>query len=355
MNLENEEFLHQNKKKEMERRPLRIVSLLPSITEVLSLLGVADLIVGITHECDYPPSALDGATVVTVSDISPHSMSQSEIHQQVTGSLLQGHSLYGLNSTKLQMLKPDIIFTQSLCDVCAVSYPVVTSTCAKLFGEGPRIVSLEPNHLGDVLDTFVVAGRALDLDEGQVQQLVCHLRTQFDFIRSTVQTYLQRNGKKRPLVVFLEWLDPFFTGGHWIADLMEIAGCDYRMCTSGERSQAMTDEDFRVMDPDFVLIGPCGLSIERAYDDTVRILSPSHNQDGNSKQDRSWWTSMRAVRNGNVFALDGNSYFARPGPRLLQGCGLIASCVHGAVVGEKLGEELAPSYGMKRVTLDMYL
>jgi iron complex transport system substrate-binding protein len=341
MNLESEDIPHQNRSKEGERRPLRIVSLLPSITEVLSSLGVADHIVGITHECDYPPPALQGATVVTVSDSSPHSMSQSEIHTQVTGSLLQGHSLYGLNSAKLKELKPDIIFTQSLCDVCAVSYPVVTSTCAKLFGEGPKIVSLEPNHLEDVLDTFVVAGRALDLDEEHIQHLVCHLQSQFEFIRSTVQNHMQRNGKRRPLVAFLEWLHPFFTGGHWIADLMETAGCDYRMCAKGERSQVMTDEDFRALDPDFILIGPCGFSVERAYDDTARILSSSHFNDSNNKQDRSWWTSMRAVRNGNVFALDGNSYFARPGPRLLQGCGLIARCVHGEAVGEILGEELA--------------
>jgi iron complex transport system substrate-binding protein len=340
-------------------RELRIVSLLPSITEVLSALGVDHQIVGITHECDYPERALEGATVVTVSDISPHKMTQEEIHQQVTGSLMQGHSLYGLNGDVLRSLKPDIIFTQSLCDVCAVSYPVVTSTCAKIFGgenesngsSSPKIVSLEPNNLKDVLDTFLVAGRALDLPPARSQQLVDKLQTDLDFIRRTVNEHLARqrsSPQKRPLVAFLEWHDPFFSGGHWIPDLMDIAGCDYTMCKSGDRSAAVTDDDLQTMDPDFILIGPCGFSVERAFEDTKRLLKG----DGNKR--RTWWKSMRAVKNDNVFALDGNSFYARPGPRLVQGCGLIARCVHGEQVGGILGEDLAPSFGMRRVTVETY-
>lgn len=151
----------------------RIVSLLPSITEVLSALGVANQIVGITHECDYPPRALQGAQVVTVSDITPYNMTQDEIHEKVTGSLEQGHSLYGLHKQVLIDLQPDVIFTQSLCDVCAVSHSVVIDTCAKVFGGqgddsqqgGPKIVCMEPNHLADVMLTFQVAGRALGLEE----------------------------------------------------------------------------------------------------------------------------------------------------------------------------------------------
>ncbi|KAG7371405.1 periplasmic binding protein [Nitzschia inconspicua] len=354
MTLENDGPSTQQLQEELSGQkgnPPRIVSLLPSITEVLSSLGVADHIVGITHECDYPPEALEGATVVTISDISPYRMTQAEIHKQVTGSLVQGHSLYGLDAAKLKVFQPDIIFTQSLCDVCAVSYPVVTSTCAKIFGNGPHIVSLEPNNLKDVLETFLVAGRALKCEDVS-KRVVDELQSQFDFIRITVNEHLC--GRKRPLVAFLEWHRPFFTGGHWIADLMEIAGCDYRMCQSGDRSQAMSDEEFQAMDPDFILIGPCGFTVERAFEDTIQIMSPDRTDDNSKHGERSWWKTARAVKNGNVFALDGNSYFARPGPRLLQGCGLIARCVHGAEVAKKLGEELAPSSGMKQVTLNMY-
>lgn len=329
-----------------DKKTTRIVSLLPSITEVLSSLGVAGQIVGITHECDYPAEALAGAQVVTVSGITPYNMTQEEIHKIVTGSLVQGHSLYGLNKDVLVAIQPDIIFTQSLCDVCAVSYPVVLETCAKVLGGsedgGPTIISLEPNNLPDVITTFKVAGKALGLEE-KAEQVVNNLKDKFETIRETVQLHLSNTTEPKPVVAFLEWHDPFFTGGHWIADMMEIAGCDYRMCQSGDRSAATSDDDFIAMDPDYILIGPCGFSLDRALGDTLTIVKK-----------RPWWKTLRAVKNGNVYALDGNSYYARPGPRLLQGCGLIARCVHGEAVGKALGEELAPSTGLRKVTLDMY-
>jgi len=136
--------------------------------------------------------------------------------------------------------------------------------------------------------------------------------------------------------------------GHWIADLMERAGCNYTMCKSGDRSTPITDDTLIQMDPDYILIGPCGFSLDRAVQDTLQFA--------NKKQ---WWKQLRAVRNGNVYALDGNSYYARPGPRLVQGCGILARCVHNGDddehdVGSALGEELAPSSGMQRITMDMY-
>lgn len=321
---------------------LRIVSLLPSITEVLSSLGVAKHIVGITHECDYPPEALEGAKIVTTSDISPHSMSQAQIHESVCGSLVHGHSLYGIDKEVLQEVQPDIVFTQSLCDVCAVSYPIVLETCAKVLADdSPKIISLEPNNLKDVFNTILVAGRALGLKQ-RAEILVADLKEKFDFISNVVKQH-STHTIKPPTVAFLEWHEPLFTGGHWIADLMKISGCNYEMCQSGDRSTPIKDEDFVKMDPDYILVGPCGFDLERATQDTLKMYST-----------KDWWKSMRAIQNGNVYALDGNSYFARPGPRLLQGCALIARCVHGEEVGKALTEELAPSTGMKRITLDMY-
>jgi iron complex transport system substrate-binding protein len=125
--------------------------------------------------------------------------------------------------------------------------------------------------------------------------------------------------------------------------MMEIAGCSYDMCHSGDRSAPIKDEDFIQMDPDYILIGPCGFSLKRAVEDTLKIYVT-----------KPWWRTLRAVQNGNVFALAGNSYYARPGPRLVQGCGLIARCVHGEKVGKALGGDLAPSSGMQRITIDMY-
>jgi len=336
----------------------RIVSLLPSITEIVASLGVANQIVGITHECDYPPEAIKGAKVVTTSDITPYNMTQSEIHEAVCGSLLSGQSLYGINREIICSVRPDIVFTQSLCDVCAVSYPVVLETCAKLIagppivvddnddacqisnGElCPDVISMEPNNLEDVIKTFHVAAKALGglKIQNRADKVTRDIRSGIEKIRRTVEE------KPKPTVAFLEWHEPLFTGGHWIPDMLEIAGAKYTMCKSGERSAPMKDEDFILIDPDYILIGPCGFSLDRALEDTLAIYKK-----------KAWWKELRAVKEGRVFALDGNSYYARPGPRLLQGTGIMAACIHGEEIAKELGEELAPSSGYQRVTLDMY-
>ena len=351
-------------------KPLNIVSLLPSITEVLSSLGVANQIVGITHECDYPPEAIKNARVVTTSEIRPYEMTQEEIHKAVCGSLVNGHSLYGINATILKEVRPDFVFTQSLCDVCAVSYPVVLATCARIMGgpplvevvDGekknnqqletdsstggsinsssnklcPKIISMEPESLKDVLKTFHVAGKALG-KEKEAEEVVTKMELGFEKIHQVTKDIIHK-----PKVAFLEWHYPIFTGGHWIPDMLEIANGEYEMCQSGDRSAPMKDEDFIKLDPDVILIGPCGFSLDRSIKDTITMY-----------QEKAWFREMRAVKNNRLYALDGNSYYARPGPRLLQGCGIMAVCMHGEQVAKDLGEELAPSSGYICVTPDM--
>ena len=345
-----------NEQKTVVVYPERIVSLLPSITEVLSCLGVANRIVGVTHCCDYPPEALQDAQVVTTSDISPRTMTQEEIHEIVCGSLKAGQSMYGMKSEVLKEIRPDIIFTQSLCDVCAVSYPVVLETCAKLVAGPPlssssphdndrktypKVISMEPTNLNDVIKTFHVAAAALGRREIQerADQVTRNIQIGLDTIQQVVMD------RPRPKVAFLEWHAPFFSGGHWIPDMLDIAGGQYDMCLTGNPSAPVTDEAFCDLDPDIILIGPCGFSLERCVQDTLRILY------GN-KKDKPWWSKMRAVKEGRVFCLDGNSYYARPGPRLLQGTGIMAACMHGEDVAKELGEDLAPSSGYLRMTLD---
>lgn len=357
---------------------LRIVSLLPSITEVLSCLGVGEEIVGITHECDYPEWVVQQSCtkIVTTSEINPRKMTQEEIHQRVTGSLAQGNSLYGLNHDVLRSVRPDIIFTQSLCDVCAVSYPVVLDTCARILagpcrisnnnsnessvavaGGGdnnnknePQVISMEPNNLKDVLKTFHVAAQALGPSTMErAKTVVSDLERGFETIRQQVAKKVESRStstnKNKPTVAFLEWHAPIFSGGHWIPDMIEIAGGDYSMCQTSDRSAAWTDEDFARLDPDVILIGPCGFSLNRALDDTLALLY-------NNPERQVWWNKLKAVQTGRVYALDGNSYYARPGPRLLQGCGIMAKCIHDD--DDFLTQELAPSSGYCRITPDMY-
>ncbi|CAB9520044.1 Periplasmic binding protein [Seminavis robusta] len=361
----------------------RVVSLLPSITELVASLDAAEHIVGITHECDYPPAVMDRKPqVVTSSDISPYSMTQEEIHEAVCGSLKKGHSLYGLNADVLKQAQPDIIFTQQLCDVCAVSYPVVLETCASLVGGpggkgnqdadspsssisfNPKIISMEPSNLADVFTTVRVAGNAMGpafLERAETQ--VTKWQSDLDRIQETVQ---QLAPDSHPRVAFLEWHAPIFCGGHWIADMMKVAGAQYDMCASGARSVAWKDQDLSTLDPDYILIGPCGFSLQQSVADTRRLLYGEEEKNSNTCNDGNddeedtekkqkqeqrtiWWKSLRAVKNGNVFCLDGNSYYARPGPRLIQGAGIIAACIHGPEVAQALGEKLAPSKGYQKM------
>lgn len=195
---------------------------------------------------------------------------------------------------------------------------------------------MEPTNLKDVIKTFHVAAKALGLNDTAVS-VTNHIKEGLDTIRHVVQ------GLPRPKVAFMEWHTPIFSGGHWIADMLEIAGGDYNMCQSGDRSAAVEDEDFIRLDPDIILIGPCGFSLDRSIKDTLAMY-----------EKKPWWKNMRAVREGRVFALDGNSYYARPGPRLLQGTGIMAACLHGEDVGKDLGEALAPPGGYCRIPLEMY-
>mmetsp|Transcript_14294 Transcript_14294/g.34517 ORF Transcript_14294/g.34517 Transcript_14294/m.34517 type:complete len:432 (+) Transcript_14294:113-1408(+) len=377
-----------NNNPEVAVRSPRIVSLLPSITELVACLGAGDHIVGITHECDFPlsvvnrtastsTSTLPPPVVVTTSDISPYTMTQEEIHTAVCGSLKNGHSLYGLRSDLLKSTRPDIIFTQSLCDVCAVSYGVVVETCAKMVGTppptdedqdnshdddnnfNPKIISLEPSNLQDVFVTLRVAADAMgppfvDRAVTAIDGLRCDIET----IRRIVATAAGgRHRRRPPRVAFLEWHSPFFCGGHWIADMMQVAGAHYDMCPSGKRSFAITDEELSEYDPDYVLIGPCGFSLEQSLKDTRELLYGVGKKKENATDDQQkshyqrveWWKSLRAVQEGNVFCLDGNGYYARPGPRLVQGAGIIAACIHGTEVAQELGERLAPSAAYHRI------
>jgi iron complex transport system substrate-binding protein len=336
---------------------LRIVSLLPSITEILACLGLSEQIVGITHCCDYPFSALEGATVVTTSELRPSQLSQEEIHERVSGSLRTGDSLYALDEDALKRINPTHVFTQSLCDICAVSAPLVKSTCARIFNNkdfaddddnndrattGPnKVISLEPQSLDQVWETIRIAGRVLGRED-QAETIIAGYLQDLEEIKTLVNDHLAANGIIKPKVAFLEWHDPFVSGGHWIADMMKIAGGNYTLNKSGQRSQCISDEELIKYDPDVILIGPCGFTVERATQDTLPLLN---------HKTRSCWKQLRAVQDDQVYALDGNSFYARPGPRLVQGTGLMAKCLYPDL---EIPERLAPSSGMKQITMDMY-
>lgn len=302
---------------------MRVVSLLPSVTEILGALGLSESIVGITHACDYPPEAVEGKAVVTSTEINPQAMSQEEIQRHVAGSLANGHSLYGLDAAQLEAADADVVLTQALCDVCAVSYPRVLSACARVLAGGdeeeaprPRVISLEPTTLDEVMGTILQVGAACGAAD-RAGGLVLQLRADLARTAGLVSARLRLPGAARPRVAFLEWTDPLFSGGHWVPGQVEAAGGTYCGPKAGERSRALAPEELTAAGPEVIFVAPCGFDHERAAGDALQLYR------------HGWWRDLPAVREGRVFALDANSYFARPGPRVVQGAALLAYLLHG--------------------------
>ncbi|CAM9596128.1 unnamed protein product [Chrysoparadoxa australica] len=316
----------------------RIATLLPSLTEIVaSLPSLRPMMVAITHECDHPEEVVEKLLRVTTSDIKPHLLSQKEIDHLVNGSIAQGNSLYGLDEAKLKEAEPSLVFTQALCEVCAPAYPLVLSTCAKVLGDGPkgpRVVNIAPTCVQEVIDSVRLVGKETGYIE-EAEAEAARLEAGFAAIKASVKSAIaeakKENGNYRKTrVAFLEWSDPLFNGGHWIPEMIDMAGGEYRLAEFGKPSARITPEALVEDDPDVIMVAPCGFDAVRAHDDCQKLW------------ENDWWIGLRAVKEGKVYAMDANSYYARPGPRLLQGTGIMARICLGDAAVKELGEALAP-------------
>lgn len=270
---------------------MRIVSLLPSLTEIVCALGHRDDLVGVTHECDFPPG-VERLPHLTRTRI-PSSASSAEIDAAVSA---EGGSLYDLDDALLAALRPDLILTQSQCAVCAVNEGAVRRCAASLPG-GPIVESVNPTDWPGVASMFARVGEVLgnrEAGEGLARA-----------VSEEADRIARFRGDRPPAsVVLLEWLDPPYVAGHWIPDLIAMAGGTDRLGRSGEASRRATWEEVAAADPDVILLSPCGFAIERSEAELPALLA------------RPEWRSLRAVRAGRVALIDGNAYFSRPGPRL---------------------------------------
>lgn len=292
---------------------MKIVSLLPSATEIVCSLGLADSIVAVTHECDFPAS-IAGRPAITASRISHETMTSLEIDHAVR-SQLDGHgSIYDLDNELLQSLDPDLIITQELCDVCAVSYKTV-SKAARVYAAGASVVSLEPNTIGDIFDNINTVGELAGVP-GHASEVVADLESRLDVIRKKTAGI-----ERRPTVFMLEWLEPPFAPGHWVPEQVEIAGGKCLLGEAGRPSVATTYDAIRDAAPDIIVLIPCGYYT----DDIVRQLKftvlPSN------------WSDIPAVGDGNIWAMDATSYFSRPGPRIVDGVEKLARVLHPEIFG----------------------
>ncbi len=307
---------------------MRLVSLLASATEMIAALGCLDQLVGRSHECDYP-EAVRALPVVSQALINVET-SSAEIDAQVKAlsraaqeedAALQALSIYRVDIERLQALRPDVIFTQTQCEVCAVSERDVSRAVAQLIGIQPRIVSLAPYRLADVWEDVLRVGAALERLE-QAQQLVAGYQARLTRLR-------QRTAAKpeHPRVAVLEWIDPPMAGGNWTPELVEIAGGVNLFGEVGVHSPWLAWDDLLAADPDVIILTPCGFTLERTLQD-VPLLEA-----------RPGWSSLRAVQSGRVFAVDGNQYFNRSGPRLVESAEMLATLLWGEEMGEGMRKE----------------
>ena len=291
----------------MTRPAMRIVSLLPSATEIICQLGLEDNLVGVTHECDFPPFVRSLPKVTRT--MVPHDASSREIDSLVRQRLGSQRALYSLDHGTLERLRPDLIVTQALCDVCAVAEAEVSAAACSLPGN-PRIVNLEPHQLHDVFDCMRLIAEAAGVPErGHTAVELLLRRVEAVVRRSTTVT-------SRPTVVLLEWIDPPFSCGHWSPELVELAGGLERIGEKGKPSRTIEWEEVLHADPDVLFIACCGFDVERAKQDLATLIRYPH------------FDELTCVRRGRVYLADGNAYFSRPGPRLVDSLEILAHALH---------------------------
>lgn len=286
----------------------RIVSLIASATEIVCALGFRDQLVGRSHECDYPPSVM-GLPVCTEPKF-PTAGSSREIDERVKTILRDALSVYRVHADRLRELQPDVIVTQSHCQVCAVSLADVEQALHDWLGTRPRLVSLEPNTLADVWESIAQVARALDAPE-RGTQLVEHLKGRITAIAEQAQAL-----SDKPTVAYIEWIEPLMAGGNWMPELIELAGGINLFGVAGKHSPWMSWEELREKDPDVLFVAPCGFDIERTRTEMAALTR------------RAEWPQLKAVRSGRVYLADGNQFFNRPGPRLVESLEILAEALH---------------------------
>jgi iron complex transport system substrate-binding protein len=285
----------------------RVASLLPSATEIVCAVGAQDDLVGISHECDFPESVRH-LPALTRARLRPVRSSR-EIDREVRSILQQALAVYEIELARLAEARPDVIVTQDLCDVCAVSFSDVCAATATLVQQQIRIVNLHPTRLDDIWADVSRVAEALGR-ERRGAEVVSDLRARTSRIRTRSSV-----DPKRPRVVSIEWLDPVMVGGMWMPELIEQAGGVPLVTRPGDHAPTLSKETLRTLDPDVVLIKPCGFPLERTLDelDVLRAALP--------------WDSWREAQD-RVYVADGNAYFNRPGPRIVESLEILAGCVH---------------------------
>ncbi|HEX3386597.1 MAG TPA: cobalamin-binding protein [Mucilaginibacter sp.] len=286
----------------------RIISLLPAATEIVCALGLEDNLVGRSHECDFPASVKQ-LPVCSEANI-PDNLGSAAIDQKVKELLYDALSIYTVNREKIKELEPDVVITQAQCEVCAVSLDDVEEALKGYLDKQAKIISLQPNSLGDIFNDIRNVAEALSVS-GNGEKLIEDLNERVGIIRHKLKFI-----EAKPAVACIEWLEPVMVSGNWVPELVSIAGGASILAEAGKHSPFVKWEDIRQADPDIIIAMPCGFSIER----TLREMNILLQQPG--------FSELKAVKENRLFIADGNQYFNRPGPRIVDSIEILAEIIH---------------------------
>ncbi len=287
---------------------MRIVSLLPSATEIVYLLGLGNQLTGVSHECDYPPAALGHRKIIRPA-FDTSTLTSHEIDARVRAAFTHGGGVYQIDLEALKAAEPDLILTQELCDVCAAPYQDVLEVVTQL-ARKPEVLSLDPLHLGDVLKDIVRVGEATGRVR-EADEAVASLKERIDMIAEQAA-----KTKTRPRVVCLEWLAPLMACGHWIPEMVALAGGTEPLGMAGEQSRRVEWAQVVACAPEILILMPCGFSVKRVLEEMDVVTS------------LPGWDTLPAVQKGKVFAVNGHALYSRSGPRLVNGLEVLAHAIH---------------------------
>ncbi|MBD2041899.1 cobalamin-binding protein [Microcoleus sp. FACHB-672] len=288
----------------MNSEPLRIVSLLPSATEIIASLGLVDALVGRSHECDFP-QGVEQLPICTQPKMNPEG-SSGEIHDRVTDLLKSALSVYQIKTDVLEQLNPTHIITQAQCDVCACTLQDVEEAVSKSLSIQPQIISLQPNLLADVWGDIERVAGTLKVDS---QPVIEKLKSRVEAVSSLVKGH-------SPTVACIEWTEPLMAAGNWIPELVSLAGGESVFGVAGKHSPWLKWEELAAADPEVIIFMPCGFDLERTRQDAMPLIKNPE------------WQNLQAIKTGKVYITDGNAYFNRPGPRLVDSLEILAEILH---------------------------
>ena len=293
--------------------PERIVTFLPSATELIYSLGADDKLFGVTHECNYPSGAKTKPRVIS-SVFDPASMSSKQIDDKICQLMTDGKEIYNLNRENLLNAKPDLIISQNICEVCSAHTEHV-KIAVDMLEKKPKVYTMDPHGVNEILVSIMDISKMIG-KEKEGNELVDSLSKRLDFVKS-------KTFEERPKVVAIEWVDPFFTSGHWIPEMIESAGGENLISTEKMPSRKMKLEEIQEVNPDIIVMMPCGFDVKRTISEYNSVLA--ENPD---------WNELKAVKENNVYAVDANSYFSKPSLRTITGIEVLAKIIHPDVFGD---------------------